>query len=491
MVQTVVKAGSMTRQNLWGALTTRRLLVIFLFLGIFGRAIREANDADMWWHLAAGRLIVSQGAVPSADGFSFTAAGAHWVTQEWLTEVGMYVLYLLGGKSALIIAVALVVTLAFVLVYVQCSARPHVAVFLVLAGAFASAVGWSVRPQILTMAGLALFSFLLALYRQGRRWTLVIFPLLTAIWVNLHAGYLVGLAYLVLNLAGDGLAMLFERTGTRTLTLTRWRELAWSVVASLPAALANPNGWHMLRFPFGTLTSPAIGTYIQEWASPDFHDPGLWPFAVLLLGGAVLLIEGRRHALLELSEILTFAAFAAAALYSGRHIPLFAVTAPAVISRAIPWDAGRIRAMATRWSVALNWLLLLGGAATVGLRLLHVVAQDRTQEALRYPQAALGYIEAQGWTERRVFNSYNWGGYLIWHQIPVFMDGRAEVYGDALMLEYLTTYHLASNWREPLDDYKVDYILIETQGPLSTLLMEAPDWDRVYQDDVADIFVRQ
>ena len=38
-------------------------------------------------------------------------------------------------------------------------------------------------------------------------------------------------------------------------------------------------------------------------------------------------------------------------------------------------------------------------------------------------------------------NHYNWGGYFIWKLYPqyrVFMDGRADVYGDALMTDFRT-----------------------------------------------------
>ncbi|HPD41825.1 MAG TPA: hypothetical protein PLD43_09730, partial [Anaerolineae bacterium] len=101
------------------------------------------------------------------------------------------------------------------------------------------------------------------------------------------------------------------------------------------------------------------------------------------------------------------------------------------------------------------------------------------------------YLQTQGWETRRVFNTYNWGGYLIWEGLPVFIDGRADVYGDAFMLEYLTTYHLTPNWRRPLDKYKVDCVLIESRSPLATLLLEAPEWDQAYQDDVATLFVHE
>ena len=478
----------MNSGRLLRALTTRRLLAIILFLGILVRAVQEASDSDMWWHLATGQLILTDLRIPKADPFSYTVAGTRWYTHEWLSEVGMYATYLLGGKPALIAASALIITLAFVLVYVQCSARPHAAVFLVLAGAFASAVTWGVRPQILTMAGLALISLLLTLYRRGSRWPLIAFPLLIALWVNLHAGYLLGLAYLGLNLAGDGLALILGRTGRLALPWRRWGSLALSALFTLPAVMLNPNGWYMLRYPFETLTSSAMSAYIQEWASPNFHNPAFWPFAVLLVGGTVLLVLGDRRSF-DLSDLLTYTCFAVAGLYSSRHVALFAVVAPPIISRTIPWDSQRLKSATTRVALTVNWVLLFAGLAVVGLRFQYVVTHDHEVEAGFYPEAALAYVRSHGLADQRIFNSYNWGGYLIWHDMPVFIDGRADVYGDAFIREYLSTYRPTPHWRQLLEDRGVDYVLTEADGSLSTVLLEAPEWDRAYHDDVADVFV--
>lgn len=486
---TIRKMFPIAPRKLWQTLTTRRLLVVFLFLGILIRAVQDANDPDMWWHLATGRLILDDSSIPKADPFSYTVSGTRWYTHEWLAEVGMYGIYLVGGKEALIAASALVVTFTFVLVYLQCSARPHVAVFLVLAGAFASSVTWGVRPQILTMAGLALSGLLLIWYRRGSRWPLVAFPVLTAVWVNLHAGYLLGLAFLAANLVGDGLALLLRRPGQQTLPWGRWRSLVVSALASLAAANLNPNGLAMLRYPFDTLTSSAMSAYIQEWASPDFHHPAFWPFALLLMGGMVIVAMAKRRPL-EPSDLVMYVAFSLAALHSSRHIALFAVLAPPIVSRSVSWNPASLRSTTTRLSLWLNWLLLLAGLGAVGLRFRYVVVQDPVHEAQFYPQAALEAIRSQGIIEQHVFNSYNWGGYLIWHEIPVFIDGRADVYGDEFIEDYLVTYRSQPGWRGLLETYDVGYILIEAGQPLSALLAEAPEWDHVYHDDVADVFLQ-
>ena len=43
----------------------------------------------------------------------------------------------------------------------------------------------------------------------------------------------------------------------------------------------------------------------------------------------------------------------------------------------------------------------------------------------------------------------------------VYVDGRADVYGDDFLTYYRRTFDLTSRWRQPLDEYNVDFVLIE------------------------------
>ena len=70
------------------------------------------------------------------------------------------------------------------------------------------------------------------------------------------------------------------------------------------------------------------------------------------------------------------------------------------------------------------------------------------------------------------------------------IDGRADVYLDEFMDEYVLAYQLRGDWRRPLDRYDVDYILIESGASFESLLEVSDEWTRVYRDEQAVIFVR-
>src|SRR5882672_2959278 len=189
-------------------LETRRVFIAVVALGLFAMAARPVIDPDFWWHLRTGQLILQTHAVPHVDPYSFTRFGQPWTNHEWLSEVLIYGLYRAGGFAALIVGFAAIPAAIFLLVYVRCSGRPYVAGLLTVWAAVASIPLWGVRPQMISLllAGLVLLLRDLAQNKPRRWWWMV--PLML-LWVNLHAGYALGVALLVLFLLGDLLDVAF------------------------------------------------------------------------------------------------------------------------------------------------------------------------------------------------------------------------------------------------------------------------------------------
>ena len=126
----------------------------------------------------------------------------------------------------------------------------------------------------------------------------------------------------------------------------------------------------------------------------------------------------------------------------------------------------------------------------IGILEADVLIENRGVEQEHYPLAALEYIETHGLAERRMYNTYNWGGYLLWKGYKVFIDGRADVYMDDFMNEYVLAYQLRGDWRRPLEKHDVEYVLIESGASFEALLEASAEWEQVYRDERAAIFLR-
>ena len=480
-------------------LTIRRLFAALLFLSIFVMAVRETLDPDMWWHLRTGQVILEEG-IPRQDIYSFTVPDQRWITHEWLSEVIMWLGYQATGLYGLILFSAALVTLTFALVYKRCLGRPYLAGFVILLAALASAPFWGVRPQLFNMLLTAAFVFLVEGYKDGRvsRRFLWLLPALTLLWANLHSGYLLGIALLLAYLAGESVTLLLGRQRERTLTWPAVRWLAFMTLLSFLVAILNPNGPALWIYPFFTLGSNAMQSYILEWASPDFHQVVFWPFAALLGIGLLALIVARRAP--ALTDGLLFAGTAAAGLLSARHIPIFAIVASPIICRYLLFAleetpfyqllSGQAQENGTGRLAMLNWLLLLV-ALVVGITwTLAKLGGNEAAIVAHYPEAAVDYLVGTGLDEQNGYNSYNWGGYLIWRGLPVYVDGRADVYGDDFLHYYRRTFDLTNRWQQPLDEYDVAYVLIEHHSPLSNLLAASDQWQLAHDDALASVFTR-
>lgn len=482
-------------------MNTRRLFVVLFAIALFAMAVRETLDPDMWWHLRTGEYIVQQG-IPRLDVFSFTVPDHAWTTHEWLAQVFMWGVYQVGGLPGLIVVFAGLTALSYWLVYRVCAGRPFLAAFMALLAAVTSAIVWGARPQIFNILFTAVFLYIIERYRQGtlrQRW-LWLLPLFTILWANFHSGYLLGVVLLGTYAVGDAATDYWKRGAFHLNRQAVAVNLGVMTVVSFFAAALNLNGPELWIYPFLTLGSGAMQAYIQEWHSPDFHLTYFWPFALMLLLGMLAFVFSEEKP--TVTDLLLFVGTGAAGLVSARNIPLFAVVTLPILcrhllsslrgSRFYPMLSGEAPdVMPARPLQIVHW-------GIVGLALLtavawsaHKVAANEAAIVARYPVAAVDFLEQSGLTQQRGYNSYNWGGYLIWRDVPVFVDGRADVYGDDFLFYYRQTFDALPTWREPLDAYAVDYIIMETGSSLTALLAASGEWQVVYGDKLAQIFVRR
>lgn len=474
-------------------LTFRRIFPVAFFMLAFSAAALQCTfiDPDLWWHLRTGQDIVTNVAIPHADIYSFTKSGAEWVAHEWLSEVILYGIYRFAGWGGLVCVFSGIITLTYYLVYRRCSGRPYVAAFSVLLAAMAASPLFGIRPQMISLLLAAIFIAVLEKFAEdGNVRRLYFLPLLMLLWVNLHAGWALGL----------GLIGLFAVS----VVLDGKKEKALPLLVLLAVCTAivplNPNGIRMFSYPIETLTSPSMAAYIDEWASPDFHKVTFLPLALMLFTLAGMLAVSPKRPRAGTLFLLFVTGFGA--LRSARHIPIFGLIAAPVIAKHMwelmvshGWERWFVKPEVPAAGIALvvNLVILLAPAVAGVGRVWHFVAHQPTYEAVRYPVAAVNYLEQQR-PPGPIYNQYGWGGYLIKRLYPdyrVYIDGRADVYGDAFFTETMRTYDGHNGWREPLDRLSVGTVLVAPDAPLASLLRNDRDWKNVYEDRQAVIFTKE
>jgi hypothetical protein len=464
--------------------TTKRTFLVVFFLGLFTMAAGNANDPDLWWHLKTGEYIAAHQSVPRTDPFSYTRLGQPWVAHEWLTELGLYELYRVTGFTGLILAFAAVLVTAFVLLYLRCGPAPYIAGAITLWGALATMPVWGVRPQVISLFLTSLWLLILERAEKDHRllwWTAP----LTLLWVNVHAGFALGLTVFAIFLIG---ALVERALGSRKPS-SPWREGTILFAIDLLLISVNPNGLRMYSYPIETLRSVAMQNYIAEWASPNFHHAGYWPFFLLVLATFVTLACTRTP--IRVRDLLLLLASLFASLESIRMIPFFVLIAVPIVARRLgTWPRTDRRSPLTRLQLALNTTIILATVTFAAVHIHQVIDRQPSVEAREFPTRAVAFLGAHP-PDGRIFNHYDWGGYLIWKLYPpvqVFIDGRADLYGEQLFHDFAAAYQFKDDWGQILQRWHVQTVLIPSDSALATGLLANREWKVTYRDSQATIF---
>jgi hypothetical protein len=193
-------------------------------------------------------------------------------------------------------------------------------------------------------------------------------------------------------------------------------------------------------------------------------------------------------------------------LHSVRHLAIFLlVAAPVLGGLADAWVGNRAAfnrhdppggseaaPVPGKIRIGLNAMMLAALLAFALARVHFVVGRQAETEAARFPAAAVAFLSTHR-PPGPLFNYYDWGGYLIWKLypgVPVYIDGRADLYGDAFMDSFARTYDLTNHWEAPLESWQIRTVLVPPSAPLASVLGSRAGWKQIYADPQAVILTK-
>jgi hypothetical protein len=452
---------------------------VFVMLVVGGD--RMLLDADTYWQIAVGQSILDQRAWPVADIYSFTKHGAPWISSSWLAQV-LYALALSAfGWAGPVMLAALGAAAAFALL-VRALGRRFAAVHAVLVGMAAALVSLPhllTRPHVLALPVMVAWVIGLADAADARRapsfWLLG----LLVLWANLHGGFVLGLA-LVAPFALD--AVWSAPAQVRAPLALRWAGFG---IAALAACCITPYGWDSLLAARQILGLGGALALIPEWQPANFANPGLFELGLL----AALALALWRGVTLPVPRILLLLGFLHMALSHNRNTEVFALLVPLVLAAPLATQLQMAPA-----APVVPRARRAGSAAVVALAafsaLVFVAVYCFSPVATQTPVAAVDLLQERKAT--RILHNPGFGGYLITRGIPVFIDGRAELYGEDFVVGTLNALDLKTIDRfvALLDRYAIDATLLRPKMPAIGLLDRLEGWQRVYADDIAVVHVR-
>jgi hypothetical protein len=450
------------------------------------------NDPDTYLHLAAGNWMIAHAALVRADPFSFTLAGAPWLAGEWLGELILTGLFRLGGWTGLVIVTAacFAVSLGILGHFLVRRVGALPALIAALIGAALVMPHVVARAHVLAMPLLVWWSGALFAARDkgnGPPWRLL--PLV-ALWANLHASVLFGVA-----LTGWlGMEAVAGATpAERRAELRRWGGFS---AAAAGMAVLTPHPMGTLLQPFRLMTMPALQASFGEWQPPvvaQFPALELWLLGALALG---FMLEVR----LRWSRLVLLVALVHLSLSHVRHADLLGLVGPLVIASGVGAALDRHRATLSGLAVWRGVARFAGPitppglAVTVALAVvaalpLMVAPLTRASDRVT-PRTALAAAREAG-VAGPVFNSEAFGGYLDFVGVPSFIDGRAELFGNSFLADDVAAERGdAAALTRLLDRYRIGWALLVPQAGAVAVFDRLAGWRRVYADRFAVVFAR-
>lgn len=491
------------RRNLVPSIADVVFLGIFLFLASGGDG-RLLGDADTGYHVRAGEFILDNRRIPDADIFSFLTPPLPWTLHEWLAEVIMALAHRFAGITGVTILFSFLIALSSYLIFTLLLKQKANLIFssiAVLLVSLSASSNWLARPHIFTFVIFIIWYHLLNQYQYREQNKLYVLPVIMVFWVNLHGGFILGLILLGVYFFGNLTHYCFATPANRNRWLKKARRIGLITIACVLVALLNPYGYDTLLFPVRVVQDKFLMDSISEYLSPNFHSSLVLPFELLLLATiSIFAISGSKLDVIELALIVLFAHMA---LFSSRHIPLFAfIAGPVLVKQAqltfenlhgplvamLRWRMENLAAI-DQSTVRFLWPVI-GTGMVLALTVTGTIKHDFDGKYV--PTKAVAFIQQEVITGN-MFNDDEFGDYIIyaaWPKYKVFIDGRTDMYGASRVKEYLTLSQAREGWERLMEKYEISWVFHTPTSILSKILLERPDWKLVYADKVANIFVK-
>ena len=464
------------------------VLIVITFLAFF-----QNVDTDFFWRIRTGQYILANHIFPSHDIYSFTVLGKSWMDHEWLSEVIMYKLYSTWGYFADSLFYGILFSLTWVFVYRACLALKKSAAIsslVVILGIIISVPIFQVKTQIITQLLLAVTSLLLIKYSRSK--IMYTLPFIFILWINLHGGWILGFGLLCLYLLFGILEYFLNKE------LFPKNILITTLLSFIGMFIFNPYHFDALLHPFSYYGGNNISFgFIQEWQSVDFHSIIGILFAIFLM---YMIFIGLRKNVISIKNLFIIAIFTFLSLQSIRNVPLLAIISIPFISlesidpsflqyRIIKTISGVYKMFG--YILIITLILILDiYYGNVGGNNLGIYNKSDLKNV--YPVSNVLLIKKEHITGR-VFTNYSWGGYLINELYPnnhVFIDGRAEVYTEKVMVDYESILNASSNWNQLTSKYNIQIYLVPINSPISSMLDITPSWRFIAQDKVSRLYIK-
>ncbi|PAW76619.1 MAG: hypothetical protein B9S32_14670 [Verrucomicrobia bacterium Tous-C9LFEB] len=483
-------------------------IAAILFLVALPELFRASNDflkdPATARHLRAGEIMLERKEILQSDPFGVDQPPRPWVAFEWLFEVSVAALVRIGGLpfayAVGFLLFALLPILLWRLLMQQQISLP-VALLYTLGAGLVFRSHLLLRPVLLTY--LLMIVVVAWWYRHREapgKWSWFVLPLIFAFWANIHGGFAAALLFLGLSVVGRLMDYRVQRRPIDQ-AMTTWLAI---LVICANATLLTPHGWRLHQLIWEMVFHIKSFAYWNEFRSLQFIP--LTPLALaylFILGGLALGGLSSRSTRWSWELVLPLLLFLYFGIKVQRHVMLLLVVAAVPVCRNLDGClrlliSPDLRQRLERWAeiernnLSYLWIIPAAVALVIPCFLSSSGAKSLRVGDPNISVAAIDFIRThRSQFQRPLVTTWN-AGALVYHLAPDFritFDDRTEFYGDARLKPYIALLFTKPGWQKTLREGNYDSIILDHDFALVKALRQAPQWQLVYEDQSAVIFL--
>ena len=457
----------------------------------------SVNPNDYWWHIKAGEYIVTNKTIPFTDVFSWFGVqeGLYWYSHEWLTAVLLFIISPIKNSwfwFTLACSIGLLISL-----YLFNKKHYDNNIVLTLLwfgfGAWLLKGSLSPRPHMISFLLLATTLYLLFDLKSNENskkiWLL---PIVSILWSNFHGGssnlpYVLTFIILITGLFE------FKIGKIRGLKLTNLQKKKYLIVSLICIGVIaiNPHGIDMITYPYINMNDTLMLNVIAEWRSPDLKiSSDLILYIAMAIPVLLLFIREKE---VDFTDFTLIGAFVYLSCKSVRFSILLFIVSTFIVCKYcnevtfenVPF-IDKFKKYKDIIQNSFLSLMIVVSVFAISIFTYGYFILDITEDFVApiVSDEIIDVIKEEN--PKRLYNDYNYGGYLIYNEIPVFVDGRADMYsGHNLEDVFIIDYYAK---QEVIDKYDFDMFLVSSESAISNYLSNNSDYEKLISDEKSVVY---
>ena len=462
----------------------KKKLVLFFTIFVISMALFLLSfmrlEGDYFWHIKAGKYMVNHG-VLKKDVFSWYLNGKYWMSHEWLFEIILYCFKVIfRGYHLLAYGFVCITSLLLILFFANKENYLKNTIIGMLWVIFAVILATFMqgRPHLISYNLLALtIWFLYDNYKNPDSKLIYFLPVVSIVWANVHGGssnlsYLFCFMFLIVGLFNINFTKLEMKR------ISKKQALKYLIIALACMLCININihGFKMFVYPYQNMLDKTMLNSIMEWQPTDLSNPAHYLYLLLVAVILFIMISNKKKKI-NLIDLSLFAVALVLGLKSVRFWGYIYIIMSFVIFNYI--EDEELLNKPKRDLIVMSIILLSMACLNykfLNHKLQRIHLNDEVIEIIKKEQP------------KRLFNMYDYGGELIYHDIPVFIDSRADLYSKYNYSDYLNISNLTKNFSSLMEKYDFDYYLVDNKFAINGYLASDFDYTVIYKDENVSLY---